>query len=345
MGTVDACARVSGAVRVMPVPPGPWDPTVWMTADSRFAPVSMLTVWPAAKLVVLVTLTLVAPAAAAAASVVLPADTVVLPDVSVVLPPAMVVLPASVVLPTEPPTVRDVPVFTVTVRSRSRSPPTVVSCTPRIRRVPVVDEVHGLGGADRDAGGCREYRRGRRHDQRRCHHDRDEHRQPSPGHRATGVICHCLLLLPHQPTAGEPCSGPPGRISGGHPTSPAWSTLSFRGSLLSKRRPASTGHGCPGICGGPIPRPGVVGTALLELGTKRQRSLATNLHTRQVSEVSNITARCDGAAVDVVRPPTGVTAGASPRGSTGFGPGDPLIRARDGGDVATRRDVRAWVTG
>ncbi len=62
-GTPAACARLSGATRVRPVPVAPEVPTVAMTADSRLAPVSMLIVWPATKFETLDTLMFVSPAA------------------------------------------------------------------------------------------------------------------------------------------------------------------------------------------------------------------------------------------------------------------------------------------
>src|SRR5262245_42338868 len=64
-----ACACVSGAVRVSPVPVAPAVPTVATTADSAAAPVSIVICWPAANGVTLATLTFVSPAATAAASV------------------------------------------------------------------------------------------------------------------------------------------------------------------------------------------------------------------------------------------------------------------------------------
>ena len=57
----------------MPVPPAPGVPTVWITFDSASAPVSIVTCMPTVKPVTLATLTLVAPAAAAAAVTVGPA--------------------------------------------------------------------------------------------------------------------------------------------------------------------------------------------------------------------------------------------------------------------------------
>ena len=54
----------------MPTVVAPAVPTVAMTAVSRFAPVSIMIVWPAAKSATLATLILVAPAAEAAGSVV-----------------------------------------------------------------------------------------------------------------------------------------------------------------------------------------------------------------------------------------------------------------------------------
>ena len=62
-----ACAAVSGAVSVTPVPVAPAVPTVWMIADS---PPTMMW-WPATRPVTEATLTLVAPTAEAALSVVL----------------------------------------------------------------------------------------------------------------------------------------------------------------------------------------------------------------------------------------------------------------------------------
>src|SRR5271169_1669381 len=54
----------------VPTVVAPAVPTVAMTADSRFAPVSIIIVWPAAKSATLATLILVAPAAEAADRVV-----------------------------------------------------------------------------------------------------------------------------------------------------------------------------------------------------------------------------------------------------------------------------------
>ncbi len=62
-----ACAAPSGAVSVTPVPEAPAVPTVCTTAGSP----STVTWWPATMPVTLATLTLVAPIAAAADSVVL----------------------------------------------------------------------------------------------------------------------------------------------------------------------------------------------------------------------------------------------------------------------------------
>jgi hypothetical protein len=66
-----ACANASAGANVMPVPPEPEVPTVVIVTVSGFEPpLSTTIVWPAEKFVTLATLTFVAPAAAAAASVV-----------------------------------------------------------------------------------------------------------------------------------------------------------------------------------------------------------------------------------------------------------------------------------
>src|SRR3954454_16381596 len=57
----------------MPVPLGPGVPTVWITFDSAFAPVSIVTCMPTTNPVTLATLTFVSPGDAAAASTVGPA--------------------------------------------------------------------------------------------------------------------------------------------------------------------------------------------------------------------------------------------------------------------------------
>jgi len=64
-----ACALARAAVSVMPDPPEPAVPTVWMTRVSWSDSLSMRTVWPVAKPVTFVTLMLVAPALDAAARV------------------------------------------------------------------------------------------------------------------------------------------------------------------------------------------------------------------------------------------------------------------------------------
>ena len=66
-GRLDAWSNFSGAVRVRPVPPAPEVPTDATVTFSIFGPMSSRIVSPAVMLVVDVTLTLVAPAGAAAA--------------------------------------------------------------------------------------------------------------------------------------------------------------------------------------------------------------------------------------------------------------------------------------
>lgn len=66
-----ACANASAGVNVIPVPVAPAVPTVVIVTVSGFAPAGSTVInWPAVKLVTLATLMLVAPDAAAAASVV-----------------------------------------------------------------------------------------------------------------------------------------------------------------------------------------------------------------------------------------------------------------------------------
>ena len=82
-GAPTACASVSGAARVTPVPPAPAVPTVWIVANSTLVPVSMRTTWPAVRPNVKVTLMFVSPGLAAATSVGAKADGALPTDVTV----------------------------------------------------------------------------------------------------------------------------------------------------------------------------------------------------------------------------------------------------------------------